>query len=366
MCAIALAVMVALVAGNSPAVPDSASAAVPSDADSPGSRPDAVSSETPRLHPLETRDGRRVLVDDTILEHLQSSAPLPTQASLAALLSRATRVRIVGAGMVHGKAMDGPVLLDTSAPEHLTALRRHLVIAEDPNGFGHCLCLGSETFELYDGASLVASLGLHHGNAIRWDAWRADAPLAAPSSLVRWLASLGVSGPLTAVEQARTAAAQRASRWQEWVRAMPASLAPFRAAIDEYEQRGYARLDTRAMLAALRIEHPDPGDRARALFAWFGVGSGLWSGFPSYEAIVGDLLLACDTRELLAAIEGRVLTQAEAEGAARYFASWPFRKQKSEEGKLISPALRKSLFEVGSRSTSADRLNRTRAAFGEQ
>lgn len=366
MCAIALTVAVVLVAGNSPSAPVSTSAGVPSDTESPGSKRKVMSSEASKLHPVETKAGRRVLVDDMTLEHLQSSAPLPTQASLAALLSRTTRVRIVDAGMVRGKAMDGPVVLDTSAPEHLAALRRHLVIAEDPNGFGHCMCLGSETIELYDGASLVAALGLHHGVALRWDAWKADAPLADPSALVRWLATVGVTGPLTEVEHERAAAGQRATRWEGWLRAMPASLTPFRGSIDEYGQQGYARLDTRAMLDALRIEYPDPGARARALFAWFGVGSGLWSGFPSYEAIVEDLLMACDTKELLAAVEGRVLTEAEAEGAARYFAGWPFRKHKSEDGKLLSPALRKRLFEVGSKTTSADRLERARAAFGER
>lgn len=366
MHAIALAVTTALLGAG---IPSATGAAPATTGDPPnaaaGAEVERAAAETPKLRLLETPDGRRMLVDPTVLEYLQSSAPLPTQASLDALLARITRVRVVAAGMSEGRAMQGPVLLDTSAPEQLAALRRYLVIAEDPRGFGHDMCLGSETFELYEGTSLRASIGLHHGRVIRWSEWKHDAPLADPQGLLRWLASLGADGPQKAVAQANAVGARESALWEDWLRAMPASLGPFRPTMEEFRRQGYARLDTRAMLDALRTQYSDPGERSRALFAWFAVGSGLWSGFPSYEAVVEELLLASDTRELVAALEGRTLTGGEAEGAARYFASWRFRKQKPGEAKLLSPTLRKRFLEVGSGTTSADRLARARTAFGE-
>ncbi len=120
------------------------------------------------------------------------------------------------------------------------------------------------------------------------------------------------------------------------------------------------------MLQALAGEFPGTAERVRALFAWLGKGSGRWSGFATYEAIPELLLCAHDTRDLLGALEERAPTPDEAEGAARFFAGWEFRKARRAEIEAFPPRLRKLLLEAGYRTTEADRLARAKAAFGER
>jgi hypothetical protein len=112
---------------------------------------------------------------------------------------------------------------------------------------------------------------------------------------------------------------------------------------------------------------PDPlrgPERARGVDS-FRARSGRWSGFPLYEAIPEQLLLALDTRELLGALEERAPTPEEADGAARLFAGWEFQKARHAEIETFPPQLRTLLLEADSRTTDADRLARSKAAFGE-
>lgn len=285
----------------------------------------------------------------------------PSQAKLAEVLARTTRVRIVSIAPADG----GNVLLDTSAPEHLADLRRYLAIVEDPSYF-HCMCMGTERFELYEGDLQIAFIGLHHGESIRWtNVWESDALLADPEGMVRWLARVGVEGPLREAERASTGAARYRAQRADWLRAMPSSLAPFRGALDDAVP-GQPLRGAEVMIAALRAEHPAPGAAIRALFAWFGSGAGPWDGFPSYEAGPEALLLVHDTRALLSALEGRTLSDAEAQGAARLFGGYSFRRDRPEDARLLPPALRAVLLEAGLRTTDADRIEQARAAFGER
>ena len=318
----------------------------------------------PKLRGFRRATRRVGNVDQATVDFLNSTAPAPTQESLSALLARVTRVRVIGAGMVEDRAMPGPVLLETSAADQLTALRTDLAIVDDPAGFGHCLCFGWPTIELFEGRKLRAALGLHHGRTIRWNQWKGDAPLAHPVALLRWMADLGATGPLSKFEQDRARAEAEIAEWERWLAAVPASLAPFRSGFEAWTQ-GTAQLDVSEMLKALAVEFPDAGQRVRALLVWFGKGSGRWNGYPEYEAIPEQFLLALDTRQLLGALEERAPTPEEAEGAARFFAGWEFQKARRAEIETFPPELRALLLEAGSRTTDADRIARTRAAFAD-
>ena len=113
----------------------------------------------------------------------------------------------------------------------------------------------------------------------------------------------------------------------------------------------------------LSVHMPVESERVRALFAWFGHGTGLWSGYPAYEEVPEKLLMAFETSALLATLEGTSLTTDEAAGAARYFAGWYFRTNRRGEADQMSPALRKLLLEAGSNTTDAYRLARAQRAF---
>jgi len=81
-----------------------------------------------------------------------------------------------------------------------------------------CMCCGEPTFEFYQGDQLIALVGYHHSQLLRYKGWPADAVLSSQSTtdLSNWLASQGLPGP----KQALDAQKQAAQRWrEEWERA---------------------------------------------------------------------------------------------------------------------------------------------------
>jgi hypothetical protein len=274
-----------------------------------------------------------------------------------------SRVRVIDAGMAGSRVLPGPILLEVSDAEEIDRMKGHLDI-DEVGPFGHCMCLGWPTLELFAGERRKVVIGLQHGQAIRWHGWNGDAPLANPGGLLEWMASLGASQPLEVFEEDRARQADEQNVWAAWLQCVPASLADFRPEFEQARSQGHARLDVAAMLLSLGTEFPDTSNRIRALFRWFASGSGLWSGFPSYEEIPETLLLAHDTVALVSAVSGLRADSAEAEGAARLFAGWGFRKSRSPELGSLDADVRALLLAAGSRTDNADRLARARHSFG--
>jgi tetratricopeptide (TPR) repeat protein len=121
-----------------------------------------------------------------------ADGPNPAQRDLDALLPRVTRVCVLEGAMFRGRAMGGRVLLDTRDAGAIRELANCLQISEDPQTFGHCHCLGGPTMELYAGGEHVATIGLQHGGAIRWNHWYHDAQLQEGERLTQWLHKQGV------------------------------------------------------------------------------------------------------------------------------------------------------------------------------
>jgi tetratricopeptide (TPR) repeat protein len=129
----------------------------------------------------------------------ESNLPAPAQRDLDALLPRVSRVRVLSGGLYRGEAVPSAVLLATSEPGAIAALRGCFAIVEDPRTFGHCGCLGGPTLELFAGAERVATIGLQHGHAIRWGRWKHDAQLRDGGLLNAWLTGHGVEAELLEV-----------------------------------------------------------------------------------------------------------------------------------------------------------------------
>jgi tetratricopeptide (TPR) repeat protein len=123
----------------------------------------------------------------------ETSAPDPTQQDLDQLLPKVTRVRVLASGMFRGQAMSSEALLDTSDAQALAEFRITLRIVEDPRTFSHCSCLGGPTLELFSGEAVIATIGLQHGQAIRWKQWKHDAKLRNGQALNDWLTRYGVA-----------------------------------------------------------------------------------------------------------------------------------------------------------------------------
>src|SRR5205807_5392863 len=104
--------------------------------------------------------------------------------------------------------------------------------------------------------------------------------------------------------------------------AMPSSLKPLWPSARRQHDPPLNYVDMNPLNAALLKQYPDAYDRIRELMTWYGSGAGPWSGFPGYEEIAEKLLLQYPNAELIKAVEGRTLSEAELEGAARILGGW--------------------------------------------
>jgi len=340
-----------------------------------------ASKTSPPPQPAQ-RPRRVIVVDELMAQYLQSTAPDPTQASLDGLLASVTRVRVIAGGVMHGKAMGTDVLLETADAADVAAFRACLKIVEDPRTFGHCMCLGNPALELYAGDELVATIGFHHGQSIRWEAWKHDAVLQDGNGLVNWLAERGVTGPREEVEGLKRQRELNIQAAQRWKAAMPAALEPF---WDTMMQAGFGqaifvpinasktrRDPTRQVYAsqlpplqaALERAYPDPVKRALAVLGWYGHGQGPWSGFPAYEVFADDLLLEFPVDVIVAALQAEEVTPAHLEGAARHFARWGFLAPDEQDAGRVPEAVERRLLEHVRASGDEEKLEWFRIACG--
>lgn len=141
---------------------------------------------------IQRPDGSRTIVDQATLDYMRSTAPQPTQSSLDALLEHVSGVRVLANG-AHKDSLvgDRSVLAEVADRDSLTALGGALRIVDGPSG--HCMCYGGPTLELLaPNDRRLAFLTVHHGQSLRWAAWKDDAHLVDPSKLLAWLTDRGI------------------------------------------------------------------------------------------------------------------------------------------------------------------------------
>jgi hypothetical protein len=311
--------------------------------------------------PLNDKDGNVTgIMDQMTANYFASEAPDPTQASIDALLSGITRVRIVPFANYLQGATEQRTLLDTSDVVALESFRSCFAIVEDPETFGHCMCCGDPHLELYAGDQRVATFGYHHGFAIRWDVWKHDAYLKEPERLLDWMSAHGVHGPRQEVESSRERGEASRRNTERWLAAMPESLRPFWERMDHQRDPELHRVLLEALCAAV----PAAQAQALCLFEWFGSGAGPWSGYPSYETVPNLLLLYYPTQLLIDTLRAGTPSERQWLGAARYFASWDFRKAKKEDRSLLPSDLKRWLIESARSTGLSDNIERAEIAFG--
>jgi tetratricopeptide (TPR) repeat protein len=221
-------------------------------------------------------DGPVVISRDTYdYMYGDSTAPNPAQRDLDRVLPRVTRVCVRGGGTLRGKALPTEELLDVTAPESLRALRGCLRVLEDPRTFKHCSCLGGPTLELFGGTDLLAVIGLHHGQAIRWSRWKHDAVLWDGPALTAWLTAQGLPPealdilyenrplpagfPLARLAPGAAAATRQRVLRAEWLRRTDA-LEAATAACNELVATAPTVADAFALRSAIRLQQNDfPG-----------------------------------------------------------------------------------------------------------
>lgn len=199
----------------------------------------------------------QMIMDLDAFEYTYGDAdgPDPAQRDLDAVLPKVTRVCVLEGAMLQGRAMGGPVLFETDDAGAIRALAGCLQIDEDPGTFGHCQCLGGPTLELYAGPEHVATIGLQHGKAIRWNQWYHDAQLKAGDRLTGWLHDQGVDpARLEAIYQ----------RGDNFVFAEPPALAPRQQEAQQLCSQAQEQAQAGNLAEALRLcsraQELDPGE----------------------------------------------------------------------------------------------------------
>ena len=311
--------------------------------------------------PIKDRNGNVTgMMDRTTAEYLASESPNPTQQSLEALLGRVTRVRVVPVSNFRRGQTESVVLLDTSNPDSVASFRRCFGIIEDPETFGHCMCFGDPHFELYIGSTLAATIGYHHGFAIRWDAWKHDARLKEPDRLLDWMSSHGVDGPRREVEDAKRRAEESERQATDWFNAMPTCLHRFWEEMRDF----YGPEFIPRVLTELRTGIPDQQGQVLALFGWYGAGAGPWNGIPMYERVPDELLRQFLTPHLIDLLLQSSPTELQWRGAARYFVDDSFRQRRKKDGKLLPDELKQRLLMTARATGIRDNIERAERAFG--
>ncbi|MCU0726267.1 MAG: hypothetical protein MUE73_10825 [Planctomycetes bacterium] len=243
------------------------------------------------------------------------SLALPALAGREDVLRRAVqgcdRVRVRSGGTCHRDEAGEKTLAEVTKLTDILALLRGIGIDEAASG-GGCFCCGDPTFEFYRGEKLLAMVGWHHGEALRWEGgtWSGDGALTSKSAefLCRWLAEHGVEGPLALLGEKRARERAAEERMRRAAKILPP---PVCARLEAARSRAEAE-------AALGGIDKDPIASALALLRLYGCHEGNWDRYTLPESAARRLLVKLPP-EVLGEAFGRLGSDAWAlTGAARF------------------------------------------------
>lgn len=136
--------------------------------------------------------------------------------SLRSKLARVNHLRVRSGETSHREREGGATLFEIKDGEKIQNLINRITINQERSGF-HCMCYGDPCLEFYEGNKLVATLGFHHGQSLRWDGglWPGDANVSKPSArlLCNLIAAEGHHGPQ---EQLRETIARERATPKDW------------------------------------------------------------------------------------------------------------------------------------------------------
>lgn len=233
-------------------------------------------------------------------------------ATLAKALQGADRMRARTGGLCHRRESEETTIGEARDPALVREMAQHMEVRDDQGGF-HCMCCGSPTFEFYRGAELIAAIGFHHGQSIRWGngLWPGDAALTERSAdfLIEWLDRNGHSKPKQERIEARRRSAADERRYQRYQALVPKGLMD---AWDDAE-------DADTMTKALENQVPDLEARTLLLLKLLGCDNGTWTKTTGFEEVIVDRWLpAVPEATLLKVVAGVKPLSEEGQGAARW------------------------------------------------
>jgi hypothetical protein len=188
------------------------------------------------------------------------------------------------------------------------------------------MCLGDSTFRFSDAGQVLATDALHHAQALRWEGWEDDRNLVDGQGLAEWLAAHGFDKPLKDLQASRVRAAAETAMERAWSEAVPGSVTHLLPRMLATGKSGTVPVDLLVELRqAMARAWPDDRDRCRELMAWYGAGTGRYSGYPVYEEIPGTLLSEMSVATVVQVLQLRHDDESAWRGAVRHLAAWKAR-----------------------------------------
>ena len=133
-----------------------------------------------------------------VLEHAWADALTPMQSC--------TRIILRTGGTCHRDRGSERELWRSNEPAEVRRFLSLIGIKDRQSG-SHCMCCGSATVELYRGEVLAMTVGMHHGQSLRWadGPWPGDAILTedAATTLADWLAERGEQNTVAEYKQGK-------------------------------------------------------------------------------------------------------------------------------------------------------------------
>ena len=248
--------------------------------------------------------------------------------SLQQAVQGTTRLRIRSGGTCHRVIEHEETLAEVTDATEINRFIDGIVIDERRSG-GSCMCCGNPTFEFYAGDRLLAMVGYHHGERLRWanGKWTGDGELtsASRSFLIAWLSQHRVDGPRREVEAKQERQDEKARRQRRYAELIPEQTL---RAISEATTWGALRNDNavgdkRQKLTAEAFVHQEKDARTsiELYLRLLGVtANDGWNMYLDYETPI--------TKHLLPRFKGAELAQVAVDvmkddegmlGAARWF-----------------------------------------------
>jgi hypothetical protein len=211
------------------------------------------------------------------------------------------------------------------------------------------MCCGTPSFEFFKGEELVATLGFHHGQSMRWPGvWPADGALTSTSAdyLVTWLAEHGIREPLE--ERARQRRMEQAARRRNdrYLALIPQEV------VNNLRRAQSAEEAVRVFEKGI----PDGVARAELFLKLFGCDNGSWNHYSALDApLKGALLPSLKKQHIAGAV-----TKATDDQAVNGVGRWLFGERQWKS--LDANTLRAILPVIGKQPLGHPRsLNRRKA-----
>lgn len=253
------------------------------------------------------------------------------------------------------------VIFRSTDPQDLKTFSDSLRLKkQSPFMWFHCMCSGSPTIHFYSGTNETVHLSNHHGKSIRCSLWSSDVKIADNDKWAQWFEDHGISSIREELEDAKVQAKLIRAERESWENAIPDGLErTWRKAVS-YSQ---GTEKTELLIAKLEKIIPNKTHRILALLKWYGSGAGPWSGYPSYEGAVEEMLLKYETNDIVDAIKSAELSESQTEGAARLFCGWSFSKKRPGELNEVPDEMKEMFWEHVKSTEDEDKLGRAKRAF---